>query len=82
VKFAAVHPGAASEFEGLLDAIEALAAERGVQRITAGVNTARRDAYRRMVARGFRAGLVGVAMQRPDSPGTLRPDLYIIDDWR
>jgi predicted N-acetyltransferase YhbS len=82
VKFAAVRPGAASDFERLLDAIEALGAERGVQRIVAGVNTGRRDAYRSMLARGFRAMLVGVAMHRPDVVGTLRPDLYIIDDWR
>jgi GNAT superfamily N-acetyltransferase len=82
VKFAAVRPGAAAEFERLLDAIEALAAARGAQRIAAGVNTGRRDAYRRMLARGFRAGLVGVAMHRPDSSGTLRPDVYVIDDWR
>ena len=82
VKFAAARPGSAADFERLLDAIEALAAARGVERITAGVNTGRRDAHRRMAERGFRAGFVGVAMHRPDGPGTLRPDLYIIDDWR
>ena len=82
VKFAAVSPGAAQAFERLLDAVEALAAERGVQRIAAGVNTGRRDAYRRMLARGFRTTAVGVAMHRPETPGTLRPDVYMIDDWR
>jgi len=82
VKFAAVRPSAPDEFERLLDAVDALAAERGAQRIAAGVNTGRRDAHRRMLARGFRAGLVGVAMHRPDMAGTLRPDVYIIDDWR
>ncbi|HKX08234.1 MAG TPA: GNAT family N-acetyltransferase [Stellaceae bacterium] len=82
VKFAAVRPGATADFERLLDAIEALAVARGVERITAGVNTGRRDAHRRMLERGFRAGFVGVAMHRPDIAGTLRPDLYIIDDWR
>src|SRR5438477_594196 len=82
VKFAAVSPGAAQAFERLLDAVEALAAERGVQRIAAGVNTGRRDAYRRMLARGFRTTAVGVAMHRPGTPGTLRPDVYMIDDWR
>ncbi|HLJ18784.1 MAG TPA: GNAT family N-acetyltransferase [Stellaceae bacterium] len=82
VKFAAVRPGAGADFERLLDAIESLAAERRVQRIVAGVNTGRRDAYRRMLGRGFRAMLVGVAMHSPDTAGTLRPDLYIIDDWR
>jgi GNAT superfamily N-acetyltransferase len=82
VKFAAARPGAGAEFERLLDAVEALAAERGVERITAGANTGRRDAHRRILARGFRATLVGVAMHRPDIAGTLRPELYIIDDWR
>jgi GNAT superfamily N-acetyltransferase len=82
VKFAAARPGAPADFERLLDAIEALAGARGAQRITAGVNTGRRDAYGRMLARGFRAAMVGVAMHRPDGPGTLRPDLYVIDDWR
>jgi ribosomal protein S18 acetylase RimI-like enzyme len=82
VKFAAVLPGAAAGFERLLDAIDALAMERGVERILAGVNTGRRDAYRRLLARGYRAVAVGVGMHRPDVPGTLRPDVYVIDDWR
>lgn len=82
VKFAAVRPGAATEFERLLDAIETLAAGRAVERLTAGVNTGRRDAYRRMLARGFRAVVNGVAMHRPEGPGTLRPDVYVLDDWR
>jgi predicted N-acetyltransferase YhbS len=82
VKFAAVRPGAATEFERLLDAIETLAAGRGVERLTAGVNTGRRDAYRRMLARGFRTVVNGVAMHRPEGPGTLRPDVYVLDDWR
>jgi predicted N-acetyltransferase YhbS len=82
VKFATASPGAAQAFERLLNAVEALAAERGVQRIVAGVNTGRRDAYRRVLARGFRATLVGVAMHRPETPGSLRPDVYMIDDWR
>lgn len=82
VKFAAVRPGAAAEYERLLDAIDALAAKRGVQRVSAGVNTGRRDAYRRVLSRGFCAVTTGVAMHRPDGPGTLRPDVYIIDDWR
>jgi GNAT superfamily N-acetyltransferase len=84
VKFGAARPGpgAGEAFERLLDACEALAASRGLGRLAAGVNTARRDAYRRMLARGFRADLVGVAMQRPDEPGYNRPDVYVMDDWR
>lgn len=84
VKFGAARsgPGAGETFERLLDACEALAATRGLTQLMVGVNTARRDAYRRILARGFRAGLVGVAMERPDEPGYNRPDVYIIDDWR
>jgi len=82
VKFAAVRPGAAAEFERLLDAVEWLAAARGVHRIALGVNTGRRDAYRRLVARGFHAEFMGIAMHRPDEIGTLRADQYVIDDWR
>ena len=35
-----------------------------------------------MLARGFRADLVGVAMERPDEPAFNRPDVYATDDWR
>ena len=84
VKFGAARPGpgAGETFERLLEACEALAASRGLARLVAGVNTARWDAYRRMLARGFRADLVGVAMERPEEPGYNRPDVYVMDDWR
>jgi len=84
VKFGAARPGpgAGEAFERLLDACEALAAARGLARLVAGVNTARLDTYRRMLARGFRADLGGVAMERPDEPGFNRPDVYVMDDWR
>ena len=84
VKFGAARPGpgAGEAFERLLEACEALAASRGLARLAAGVNTARLDAYRRMLARGFRADLVGVAMERSGEPGYNRPDVYAIDDWR
>src|SRR4029079_9485565 len=56
VKFGAVTPGAgaAERFERLLDACEAFAASRGLRTLLAGVNTACRDAWGRMLARGFR----------------------------
>jgi predicted N-acetyltransferase YhbS len=82
VKFAAVRPRDAAAFEHLVDAVESVAAERGAERITLGINTARRDAYRRLIARSYRASLIGVAMHRPDVPGTLRSELYVIDDCR
>ena len=84
IKFAAARPGpnAAERFELLLDACEQLAAECRLERIVAGVNAARHDAYRRMLARGYRTWLEGVIMQRPNEPGHCRPDVYVIDDLR
>jgi predicted N-acetyltransferase YhbS len=84
VKFGAVRPGpdAAELFERLLDACEGLAASRGLDRITAGVNMARHDAYRRMLARGYRARAHGIALVRPNSHRYFRTDTYVIDDLR
>ncbi len=84
IKFAAVRPGADSgeRFEALLGACEQLAGERGAERIVGGVSVARRDAYRRLIARGYRTQFQGVRMQRPDEPGYCRPDRYVIDDLR
>jgi GNAT superfamily N-acetyltransferase len=84
VKFAAVRsaPKAGGDFLQLLDACERLAAERKLSRLVAGVNTARHEAYRLMLERGFRTDLQGVAMQRANAPGYNRPGVYVIDDWR
>lgn len=86
VKFAAVRPGgdAPDRFERLLDACERLAAEADLKRIVAGVNTGRLGAYRRMLARGYRADvLIGLAMRnRPDGPDYDGPEHYVIDDLR
>jgi predicted N-acetyltransferase YhbS len=86
VKFGAVRPGeqAPHRFERLVDACERLAADADLERIVAGVNTGRFEAYRRMLARGFRADvLVGLAMRgRPDGPDYDGPQHYVIDDLR
>ncbi|MGA2321823.1 MAG: GNAT family N-acetyltransferase [Solirubrobacteraceae bacterium] len=84
IKFGAVRPGtdAGDVFERLLDACEQLARERGVQRIVAGVNAARHDAYRRLLDRGYRTFLQGVVMLRPNDQGYCRADAYVIDDLR
>ena len=85
VKFAAVRPGerAAMGFERLLDCCEAYAAESGMGRLVAGVNTGRVDAYRRLLARGYRAERVGVSMRlRPEGPHFDTPTHYVIDDLR
>jgi predicted N-acetyltransferase YhbS len=84
VKFAAVRPGpeAGTSLARLLDACEALAAARGLGRLVAGANTARRLAYRSLLAHGFRTDVLGLAMHRPDEVAYNRPGVYAIDDWR
>ena len=84
IKVGAVRPGAgASErFDRLLDACGALASSAKVPRIVAGVNMARHEAYRQMLARGYRTDFQGVAMQRGNDAGYNRPGVFLIDDWR
>jgi predicted N-acetyltransferase YhbS len=84
IKFGAVQsgPDAAASFTRLLAACEMLAASRGMERLVAGVNTGRREAYRAMLACGFRIDVQGLAMDRPDDAGYNRPGVYIVDDWR
>jgi len=84
VKFAATRPGRSAPhyFDELLTACERFARERGAGRLVAGVNTARHDAYRALIVRGFRNVVQGVAMQRPNQPGFNRPDCFVLDDWR
>jgi predicted N-acetyltransferase YhbS len=84
VKFGAIRPGpdAGRNFERLLDACEALAAAEGMQVLIAGANMGRHEAYRALLARGFRTEIQGVTMHRPNEPGYNRPSVYIIDDWR
>jgi predicted N-acetyltransferase YhbS len=84
VKFGAVRSGdgAGERFERLLDACDALSADRGASRLTAGANMGRREAFKAMVARGFRTDLQGVALHSGDDTGYNRPGRYVIDDWR
>ena len=85
VKFAAVRPGegAPGRFERLVDACESFAAGSGLRRLEAGINTGRLDAYRRLLARGFRAEQIGVSMLlRPEEPHFGTPVDYVIDDLR
>jgi GNAT superfamily N-acetyltransferase len=84
IKFGATRPGpnAEQDFSRLIDACEELASARDVPRLVAGVNTARHEAYRRMLTRGFRTDRQGVAMSRPNEAGYNRPGVYLIDDWR
>jgi len=84
VKFGAVatDTNSAANFSQLLDACETLAARRGLTKLTAGVNTARIEAYRLMLARGFKTEMQGVSMHQPNEPGYSRPGAFVIDDWR
>ena len=84
IKFGGVKPGhaAAYNFDRLLDSCEAFAKEQGMTHIVAGVNTGRYEAYRKLLARGFRTDISGVAMQRNNDPGYNEFDKYIIDDGR
>ena len=89
---AVCHSGAGTEagsgvcyvkcFNRLLDACEELASSQNLSRLVAGVNTARHEAYRQMLTRGFRTYLLGVAMEKPNEAGYNRSDVYLIDDWR
>lgn len=84
VKFAAVRPQrqAGACFEKLLTACESFAASVGAGRLVAGVNTARHEAYAKMLQRGFQTEILGIAMHRPNKPGFSRPGVYVLDDWR
>jgi predicted N-acetyltransferase YhbS len=84
VKFGAVRDGRSAEHDylRLLDACGALAVAAGMSNLLAGANMARYEAYRHLVARGFRTEIQGVTMHRPNDPGYCRPGVYVIDDWR
>jgi len=84
VKFGAVRPGEGAEarFAALLDACGALARLVGVENVLAGVNLAREEAYRHMLARGFRSRFHLVTLHRPNEAGYSQPGLFVLDDWR
>jgi len=84
VKFGLARPGPGAEvrFGTLLDACESLAADHGADHIELGVNAGRHEAYAAVMARGYRAGLVGVSMHRANDEGYSRPGTWLVDDWR
>ncbi|MCD6727848.1 MAG: GNAT family N-acetyltransferase [Solirubrobacteraceae bacterium] len=84
VKLAAAAPGPDAErrLERLLDACERHAVAHGAVRLLAGVNIARREAYRVLLDRGHRPFAFGVAMHRPDEPAYDRPGALVVDDGR
>jgi GNAT superfamily N-acetyltransferase len=84
IKFGAVPESAdeATDFNCLLDACASFAGQAGMANLVAGTNLARYEAYRCMLARGFRTVMQGVTMHKPNEAGYSRPGLFIIDDWR
>lgn len=84
VKFAAARPGpgAAATFAALLEACRGYAAAVGANRLTFGVNTARHQAYRRLLGAGMHVDMVGLTMHRPNAPGYDSAETYVLDDWR
>lgn len=84
IKFGVVRPGSTTEqcFEQLLDACKSFASLRGMSRLVAGVNIGCNKAYRKMIERGFRTFIQGVAMHKPNESGFYRADVYLINDWR
>lgn len=85
IKFAAIRPGAQAfqNFARLLDACLALAAERGLAKLSAGVNTGHVEAYRHMMDSGFSTFRQGLAMETGDATsGYNHPGVFVLDDWR
>ena len=84
VKFGAVRSGASAEnfFDRLLSACEEVATMKGMADVVAGVNSGCHDAYRRMIARGFRADFQGVLMLKPNEAAFDRPDRFVLCDLR
>lgn len=75
-------PRAAEDLETLLGVCEAVARERGVSRLQAGVNAANAALYEALLASGFVIDLTGIAMQRPNRPGLCAPEHWVVGDWR
>jgi GNAT superfamily N-acetyltransferase len=83
-KFAAARPGpnAARDFQRLMDAVSDFAQRSGATRLNASVNMGCMEAYRLMLAGGFRSVMHGVAMHRPWIDIYDRPDVFALEDWR
>jgi GNAT superfamily N-acetyltransferase len=84
VKFAIVQRGtsAATDFRRLLDAAHDFAQRSGAAKLNASVNMGCMEAYRLMIAAGFRTQMQGVAMHRPWIEIYDRPEIFALEDWR
>jgi predicted N-acetyltransferase YhbS len=83
IRFALVRRGGDDTLlDRLLDGCAALAAQRSLGSLLAGVSTANRAAYRRLLGRGFRTQIQGVEMHRPEGPAYHVAEALVLDDWR
>jgi len=84
LKFAALKSSFADDrhFEKLLNNCGQLVALKGTYQLKAGVNVSRIQAYRSLLAQGFRTEVQGVVMQWRNEVGYNREGVYLIDDWR
>ena len=84
IKFATAGKGlnAGDAFSMLLKACEEYARMQEMNKVLAGVNTACHNAYRKMIADGFRTDFIGVLMLRPNQPAFDDSDSYVICDLR
>ncbi|MBD2577962.1 GNAT family N-acetyltransferase [Oscillatoria sp. FACHB-1406] len=84
IKFGAVRSGqgAGERFERLLKLCEVYGETQKMSRLSAGVNSSHNEAYTRLLDRGFRAEVIGVAMHKNNEPLYHRPDVFVLDDWR
>jgi hypothetical protein len=51
----------------------------GLRKLDGGVNTARHEAYRTIIERGFWTSVQSVARHRPNEPVFNRPGVYVLD---
>jgi hypothetical protein len=75
VKFGAARPGPSAALRASARRLRGRAAGRGLERLLVGMNTARHEACRRLLARGYRADLHGLTMLRPNEPAYNRPEM-------
>jgi len=84
IKFGMVRSSGRSrlEFDRLLRAVEALTTRRGAQRIEVGVSMECRAIGEALLALGYRPGMIGVTMERPNGAAYHRPEAWVLSDWR
>ncbi len=84
IKAAAILPSSTStkHFCELLKACERFAKSKQAIKLFGGINTAREEAFKRMLSQDFKIESLTVSMHNPNQPFYDRPYDYVIDDWR